>query len=136
MIRISLFACLVLGSVAACGSLSKNRDLDGADLYLSNCAICHGLDARGGGGAGVAGLSKTPPDLTSLTARNGGEFPADDVLEALEGYATGGLRGRQMTPFDALQSDRRKRVRLASGRVRTARPVGDLLKYLEAIQTP
>lgn len=121
-------------ALAGCGAGDRDAVSRGADLYAATCAVCHGADARGGGGGGVEGLSKTPPDLTGLALRAGGEFPVYDVLAVVEGYAAGGLRGRQMAGFPELQSDDRKRVRVAGTRVRTTPPLGALLVYLESVQ--
>lgn len=135
-IRISLM-CLALSVLAfGCGRDGRERDISGAALYARNCAVCHGADARGGGGGGIEGLSKTPPDLTRLTARGGGLFPADAVLATVEGYVAGGQRGRPMAGFTMLQSEDRKRVRLSDARVRTTPPLGALLVYLESVQRP
>ena len=127
---------LVLGvvciGVAGCG-----RDLQvtrGSVLFAENCAICHGGDARGGGGANVAGLSKTPPDLTVLSPGGGGAFPAAHVLAMIDGYAQGTHAGRRMQPFADLTASARRRVRTAEGRVRVPLPQADLLAYLQTVQ--
>ena len=106
----------------------------GAVLYLENCAICHGGDGRGGGGANVAGLSKTPIDLTTLGTGNGGGFPSLLIIDTMSGYAAGTHAGRRMTPFAALTSDTRRRVKTSDGRKRIPAPQADLLAYLETLQ--
>ncbi len=136
MNRVCLIAFAMSLLVAGCGGFGRDDAATGAALYAANCAVCHGGDAQGGGGAGVAGLSKTPPDLTRLSVRNGGTFPATDTLEALQGYAMGGMRGRQMTGFSGLQSDQKTRVKLEEGRLRTTEPLAELLQYLQALQRP
>lgn len=130
--RFVLVMVMSLGLVA-CG---RETGEGGAALYAANCAICHGLDAHGGGGGGVEGLSKTPPDLTRLAARNGGMFPTDRALLALQGYGADGQHWPQMAGITALQSDSRERVRIAGTRVRTTEPIASLLLYLERIQAP
>ncbi|MDW3183641.1 c-type cytochrome [Roseobacter sp.] len=134
-IRLWWIGLLASVAVTGCGE-GRDRSASGAALFAQNCAVCHGQDARGGGGGGVEGLSKTPPDLTGLAARNGGSFPANDVLAVLEGYAVDGQRGRHMAGFAALQSEDRKRARLDGARIRTTPPLADLLVYLEAVQRP
>lgn len=130
--RIGLAAlCLAL---AACG---QERDVSrGGKLYAQNCAICHGADLRGGGGAGVPGLNRIPADLTVLKLRAGGEFPRAEVLAILEDYERGTQPGRKMRPFAHLSADRRRSVRTDAGRKRVPRPHADLLAYLEASQLP
>jgi mono/diheme cytochrome c family protein len=52
--------------------------------FDSNCAACHGMDAKGRGP--VAGfLTKNPPDLTLLARGNGGVFPMDRLYRAIDG---------------------------------------------------
>jgi mono/diheme cytochrome c family protein len=52
--------------------------------YDSHCAVCHGLNGAGEGPYASL-LSRTMPDLTTLSKRNGGVFPFDRVYEAIDG---------------------------------------------------
>ena len=52
--------------------------------YLSYCASCHGASGKGDGSVARA-LTQKPTDLTSLSASNGGVFPAARVSEAIDG---------------------------------------------------
>ena len=126
---------LVTGALlSGCG---PDRSLDrGAALFAQNCAVCHGADARGGGGANVRGLSKTPSDLTVLTAENNGFFPTRRVLAVMQGYAIGNHAGRRMTPFVDLTSNKRRRIRTPAGTVRAQKPQADLVTYLASVQRP
>jgi mono/diheme cytochrome c family protein len=55
----------------------------GEEMYKEYCASCHGLSGKGDGPAAPA--MKTPPaDLTTLSARNGGQFPDLKVAQALK----------------------------------------------------
>jgi cytochrome c553 len=121
-------------SLSACGNESEVQR--GAALYAEHCALCHGRDLRGGGGAGVEGLSRTPADLTVLSRNAGGEFPRGAVLAILDNYAKGEQRGRMMRPFSHLTSDDLSRVKTAEGRVRVSTPQAALLAYLESVQRP
>ena len=58
--------------------------LDGPQLYKSYCAVCHGVDARGNGPAADA-LKRNPTDLTLITKRNNGKYPALAVRESILG---------------------------------------------------
>ena len=54
------------------------------DLYVRDCAPCHGVDGTGNGPE--AGKLQLPPsDLTRLSALHGGEFPRDYVIEIITG---------------------------------------------------
>lgn len=127
-------AIALLPLLAACGG--DRAVTRGAALYAQDCAICHGADMRGGGGAGVEGLSGIPPDLTVLSRQAGGEFPRAGVLGILERYAQGAQQGRMMQPFTHLSAEQSARVRTADGRKRVPKPQADLLAWLEAMQRP
>jgi mono/diheme cytochrome c family protein len=47
---------------------------DGPTMFRAYCAVCHGLDGRGGGPATDA-LKKRPADLTQLSRKHDGRFP-------------------------------------------------------------
>lgn len=56
----------------------------GAALYQTHCAACHGAAGRGDGPS-AARLGVRPPDLTTLSRRNGGRFPIDEVARLIGG---------------------------------------------------
>lgn len=72
----------------------------GAMAFQANCASCHGVDAKGGGSFG-AQLIRQPPDLTRLSARNGGDFPRDYVLSTIDGLTRGEHFSAAMPEFGA-----------------------------------
>jgi mono/diheme cytochrome c family protein len=56
----------------------------GAKLYKQNCAVCHGNDGTGGGAPPRSSqFTKPTPDLTTLSKRHDGKFPAAYVEEVL-----------------------------------------------------
>lgn len=83
---------LALVSVVAVGifASSQERDqrpppivpLDGASVFRNYCAACHGPGGRGHGPASKA-LKRKAPDLTRLSRRNGGVFPAVHVRSTI-----------------------------------------------------
>ena len=74
-------AILAALALAACEAEAPQT---GAALYETDCAGCHGADARGG----AAALGESAgPDLTRLARDNGGEFPAVYVMSTIDGYA-------------------------------------------------
>ena len=77
-----LIACLLLPvSALAGGPVTKSAE-SGREIFVEHCASCHGADATGNGPA--AALTKTPPpDLTRITERAGGTFPAARVVEII-----------------------------------------------------
>ncbi len=78
----------VLGGLAACAQPPEPTIEVSRGDFQTHCAACHGADARGGGPA-AAGLAVTPPDLTTLSARNGGTFPLVEVMSQIDGYGRG-----------------------------------------------
>ncbi len=55
----------------------------GKTEFRNSCALCHGMDGKAGG---VADLLKTAtPDLSTLSKRNGGKFPAERVAAMIDG---------------------------------------------------
>ena len=80
------FILLTLLALAAC---VDEDPVDGRTAFMDNCAACHGADATGNGPM-ARNLAVTPPDLTQITARNGGTFPRDAVMSKIDGYGTGG----------------------------------------------
>jgi mono/diheme cytochrome c family protein len=51
------------------------RPVEGANIFQDFCASCHGQDGRGNGPVS-RNLRQAVPDLTRLSRRNGGKFPA------------------------------------------------------------
>jgi mono/diheme cytochrome c family protein len=60
------------------------RSLAGPDLYRGYCASCHGTEGKGDGPVAPA-LNSKMPDLTTITQRNGGIFPAAHVSKIISG---------------------------------------------------
>ena len=56
----------------------------GQEVFRTYCAVCHGMDAKGNGPA-ASGLKKRPTDLTSLSQKNGGNFPAEVASSVIQG---------------------------------------------------
>jgi mono/diheme cytochrome c family protein len=56
----------------------------GKDMFVSYCAACHGVDAKGGGPAAPA-LKATLSDLTLMSQKNDGKFPKVRVHAILRG---------------------------------------------------
>jgi mono/diheme cytochrome c family protein len=55
----------------------------GKQMFNNYCAVCHGMDGKGGGPAAAA-LKSSPPDLAQLTKDNGGKFPETRVYSVLQ----------------------------------------------------
>ncbi len=67
-------------------------------MYKSYCAACHGADALGNGPAAEA-LKVPPPDLTTLSQKNGGKYPAMKVSAILRGEEVLAAHGTKEMPI-------------------------------------
>lgn len=68
---------------------------DGAQIFRTYCASCHGTRAKGDGPAAVA-MKVPPPDLTQIAKRNHGMFPAERVRQIVEGRGVAAHGDRTM----------------------------------------
>ena len=130
MRAIVLTGSLMLG---ACTVSEMPGSGEGARLFAENCAACHGADARGAGPE-TLGIGKVPPDLTAITARNGGTFPRAQVLSVIDGYRQGTHPGRVMPEFGENLGGNLVPVEVDGVMTPTPRALAALLAYLESIQ--
>jgi mono/diheme cytochrome c family protein len=70
----------------------------GEKMYSSYCAVCHGTSATGNGPAAQA-LKIPPADLTTLSQRNKGEFPARHVASVLQFGVQNPAHGTAVMPI-------------------------------------
>lgn len=87
-------AALISGSHL---SLAESQN-SGKAAFLKDCAVCPGSDAKGRG-AFTSMLRVPPPDLTTLSRLNGGEFPAAQVRRTLAGINIPGAHGTGEMPI-------------------------------------
>lgn len=115
--------------LAAC----VEEPIDGRTAFLENCASCHGADAMGGGPA-ARGLAVSPPDLTLISARNGGVFPTNQVMSTIDGLDRGAHFSAAMPEFGA--GDLGETVIVENDGLGTPVPMQLLLltQYLESLQ--
>lgn len=84
--NVAAMAAAVLVSVTS----MAQADSIGEAEYMGACASCHGESGTGDGP--LAGLMTVDvPDLTTLSAQNGGVFPMLDVIMVTDGRT--GIRG-------------------------------------------
>ena len=105
----------------------------GKQYYLADCARCHGEDGTGR----VAAMREVPGyrsvDITQLSKENGGQFPRQEVIDAIEGskrfpaHLVGGMPiwGKAYAEGGNLSDADRKRVK---------QKIAALVDYIESIQ--
>ena len=104
----------------------------GEQLFARFCASCHG--DKGEGNGPVAPFFKlSPPDLTQLAKRHGGEFPTEDVRKIIDGQTAAGAHGTRHMPIWGME------LRFAdTGNPDKQKPVETLIdrlvQYLRTIQ--
>src|SRR5689334_11675861 len=92
---------LAIGIVAAMQlpAFAQKAKLDpGKQAYELQCAICHGVDAKGNGFY-TASLKVPAPDLTTLSKRNGGVFPVDRITKVIDGRTEIAAHGSRDMPI-------------------------------------
>jgi mono/diheme cytochrome c family protein len=105
------------------------ESIQGADLYKTYCASCHGQDAKGGGPM-AGSLKAAPADLTRIAIRNHGVFPTVRMQKMISGedQPSSGHGTREMPVWGPIFSKVTRDVDL--GRVR----IDNLVRYLRSIQ--
>lgn len=101
MNRIGIPALTAAALLAVSGAAASADKVDlGKREYDANCASCHG--ALGKGDGPTAGyLTKSAPDLTTLSKRNGGVFPLMRVYDTIDGGSIGAHGSRDMPIWGA-----------------------------------
>ena len=131
---------LILSGVMALATPLAAQDLpvgdadEGAWLYLTYCATCHGLDAKGSGPMSGA-LILQPPDLTLLTEKYAGAFPIERVATRIDGRDPLVSHGSPMPVYGDYFEGDDTAIKVESGQpLMTSRPVVDLIAFLMAAQ--
>jgi mono/diheme cytochrome c family protein len=84
--------------VAGAAGFATYADYSGAELFLRFCAACHGESAQGDGPVAPT-LTVLVPDLTRLSQRRGGRFPASEVREIIDGRGLIAAHGPRYMPI-------------------------------------
>ncbi len=122
---------LALTLSAAAAQEMSNRQQE----YLNSCAVCHGVDGKGDGPLADE-LRKRPSDLTTLTMRNGGEFPYWQVYATIDGRGFVPQHGEREMPVwgDQFLPDDVKRYGPYGGEAVTTERIHNLAGYVQTLQ--
>jgi len=91
VLRNLILGFLAVGCLIACGCAAQRKSAaappdvsSGPELYRRYCAVCHANDGRGNGPPPPgSNFSQSPPDLTTLSRCNAGNFPVAYVMGVL-----------------------------------------------------
>jgi len=124
---------LVLAMLVATPGMAQDVER-GARLFEENCAVCHGIEARGDGPMAEV-LVIAPPDLTMIAARFGGQFPRIGVAWMIDGRDSILSHGGEMPIFGRIFGAQSEILRSRGGQTLLTSPeIVDLVGYLEGIQ--
>ncbi len=132
------FSTLVLASLLSGQTqikrvpITPTKITDGAEMYRTYCASCHGTDGKGSGPAAAA-LNGPMPDLTKLAQANEGPFPTESVLLTLGRVRGAGAHGSEEMP---IWGDVFRGSGFGSEEVVVQLRLYNLTRYLEQIQDP
>lgn len=104
----------------------------GAKVFSTYCASCHGAAGRGDGPVASA-LATRPADLTRISARRDGVFPAGEIARFVDGRFSLPAHGTREMPvwgerFGAAVPDAGLSEELVRGKIAV------LVEYLKSIQ--
>jgi len=106
----------------------------GASLFKAYCASCHGIGGRGDGPV-AASLKVEVPDLTRIAARQGGQFPAEQIRKIIDGRTTMPPHGSREMPVWG-QEFRAAALNDSRAQQRVDGLIDSLVQYLRSIQGP
>jgi len=107
----------------------------GRDFFQTYCWQCHGKSGAGTGPMAEM-LAIAPPDLTTLSDRNGGTFPTERTLMQIDGRSPLLAHGGDMPIFGAfLEADQNVPLKVESGQPVLVSPeLANLISYLQSLQ--
>jgi mono/diheme cytochrome c family protein len=125
--------CLVM--IALCAAPAAAQDpARGAELFAGHCAACHGPAAEGNGPMAEV-LEVRPADLTALAAAEGGAFPLERVVRAIDGRTLILSHGGPMPLFGTIIGGEAAVIDAEDGTpVITKAGVVDIAAWLASIQ--
>lgn len=131
----AVLATAMLSAVPATAQeIAVGDPMEGAELFATYCAACHGPEARGDGRMAPI-LTVLPPDLTQIAAGNGGVFPVAGVIFQIDGRDPLLAHGGEMPLFGEFFQGEDVAMRAETGQpIMTSQPIADVMAYLETIQ--
>jgi len=129
----SLMGTLLLGVTTSAGLAQQAEATKaGRPAYEQNCAVCHGREGKGDGGA-MNLLTVKPADLTQLSKNNNGTFPFWQMYRVVDGREEIKGHGARDMPIWGQEF----RLQAGSSSMAESQVRGrilELIYYLESIQ--
>lgn len=127
-------ALLILLAMAVGAPALRAEPPDGGALFRQVCATCHGLTARGDGPMASV-ISLPMPDLTLISARNGGTFPLARVVAVIDGRTALLAHGGPMPIFGFSLGGEAVALSTPDGAdLRTGAEIAAIAAWLESVQ--
>jgi len=125
--------CARAVTVMAGAGFAENVD-EGAALYLTHCATCHGIDMDGNGP--MAGVLLIKPDnLLTLSQGNDGQFPLVRVIKRIDGRDPLVSHGSPMPVYGDFFEGVDVALKTPTGQpIMTSQPVVELVAFLQSVQ--
>jgi mono/diheme cytochrome c family protein len=124
-------ATIILAGPASTQNIEMKN---GENLFLYFCAECHGRDAESIGPMAEM-MAIEAPQLTTLSKRNGGDFPTETVAMQIDGRMNFGSHGDMPVFGPYLETVQSVPIKLTSGQtMMVTQNLADLITYLKAVQ--
>ena len=133
--RTAIPVALAMLLVSACAGTPERKpaQMPALEMYQQMCSSCHGVSGHGDGP--VASLIKIGvPDLTRIAAREGGEFPTEDVRRTIDGRWDRRAHGARDMPVWGWQFYDSSSTNDAQERAIVDSMIDRLVNYLRSIQ--
>ncbi len=128
---------LTIAMWLACGATATlAQTIPGEQDYKNNCAVCHGAIGKGDGEAVAVLPALKPKDLSQLTKNNHGQFPAQEIYQAIDGrdnIAAHELGGGRM-PTWAVSWQLGEGQPNPTSEANTRQRIQDLVSYIKTLQ--
>ncbi|MBZ5557560.1 MAG: cytochrome c [Acidobacteriia bacterium] len=125
-----LAAALIVALTPVLRGAAQTSAYGGANDFNAYCASCHGSSAKGDGPIANS-FRKKPADLTKLSLRNNGVYPADMVFKTIDGRTpVSGHGGPDMPTWGDVFVKSSESSNAEAVRQR----IDSLVKYLETLQ--
>ncbi len=133
--RAAILGAVTMLLVGGCAGTAERSpaQMSGMEMYQQLCSSCHGDSGRGDGP--VSSLIKIDvPDLTRIAARDGGEFPIEDVRRTIDGRWDRRAHGARDMPVWGWQFYDSSATNDAAERAQVDSMIDRLVNYLRSIQ--